>query len=385
MDFFGILYDIKNGKKVPYSKTYFDTLFAAKLEELGVKTITGTLPLTFSTSEDKLRDWTIYGNNSPHNYSTTGTLPLTVTTHTAGEANDWTIYGNAGGVGERTAQLFDGSTIQKGRVDNGVPGYASDTSEATFENGVITFTTTANYRGVYFDLAEINDDFTLYIGALPNDVYCYLDYYASDQSYLTRTTLSSFSSFPYTYSREMPNDAKYVRLSLQKTAAGLATCSSIVLVEGSTAPTSYIPYGYEIPLTISQTGQTDKNYDIYIGDSPLTEGETVSKTSTGVDIELFEGENTISTTLYNKPSMSIEGLDYVGVGEPTNDGWQIPLTVSDGTNTTAVNVPIEAPLTAGETATKTSTGVDIATADGTNTISTTLENKPEMTITYKGG
>lgn len=47
-------------------------------------------------------------------------------------------------------------------------------------------------------------------------------------------------------------------------------------------------------------------YDIYIGDSPLTEGETVSKSSTGVDIELFEGENTVSTTLYNKPDMEIK-------------------------------------------------------------------------------
>jgi hypothetical protein len=47
-------------------------------------------------------------------------------------------------------------------------------------------------------------------------------------------------------------------------------------------------------------------YDIYIGDSPLTEGETVSKTSTGQDIELFEGENVVSTTLYNKPEVEIK-------------------------------------------------------------------------------
>jgi hypothetical protein len=51
-------------------------------------------------------------------------------------------------------------------------------------------------------------------------------------------------------------------------------------------------------------------YDIYIGDTPLTEGETVSKTSTGVDIELFEGENTVSTTLYNKPTMEIKYKEY---------------------------------------------------------------------------
>jgi hypothetical protein len=64
--------------------------------------------------------------------------------------------------------------------------------------------------------------------------------------------------------------------------------------------------GYYVPLTISQQGQPDKTYDIYIGDTPLTEGETVSKTSTGQDIELFEGENTVSTTLYNKPTMEIK-------------------------------------------------------------------------------
>ena len=64
MDFFGILFDMKNGKKVPYSKTYFDTLFAAKLAEMQVKTLTGTLPLTFVTNENHLRSWTIYGNNN---------------------------------------------------------------------------------------------------------------------------------------------------------------------------------------------------------------------------------------------------------------------------------------------------------------------------------
>lgn len=277
-------------------------------------------------------------------------------------------------------------------------------------------------------------------------------------------------------------------------------------LQGSTA--GFIPFGYEIPLTISQTGQTDKNYDIYIGSAPLTEGETVSKASTGVDLELFEGENTVSTTLYNKPETSITYTDYLGVGEYVNGQWQIPLTVthytdnifdkdakntnkgyedgvcimwagsipnpyltgnednnyfvsekipcspnttyylSDGifkntdngiysvflwnrfrmsdyqafptekTFTTGddtqyiqicvlkayadtvmittqptetyiphvevnnVNVPIDAPLTASDTATKASTGVDIATYVGTNAISTTLENKPEMLVYY---
>lgn len=48
-----------------------------------------------------------------------------------------------------------------------------------------------------------------------------------------------------------------------------------------------------------------RDTDIYIGADPLTQGETISKTSTGIDLELFDGENMVDTTLYNKPTMTI--------------------------------------------------------------------------------
>ena len=150
--------------------------------------------------------------------------------------------------------------------------------------------------------------------------------------------------------------------------------NSLVLIKGSTAPTNYIPYGYEVPLTISQTGQTDKSYDIFIGDTPLTQGESISKTSTGVNIELFEGSNTVSTTLYNKPATSMEYTDYAGVGEKVNDQWCIPLTL----NGTTTNVLIDAPLTEGHSVSGTMTAYE-----GTNTLDTTLEVKPDVTVTYE--
>jgi hypothetical protein len=119
--------------------------------------------------------------------------------------------------------------------------------------------------------------------------------------------------------------------------------ADVMFTKGSTAPATFIPYGYQIPIAVSQQGETDKNYDIYIGDSPLTEGETVSKTSTGVDIELFEGENTVSTTLYNKPTMEIE-TSY-GVGVKDNNHYIIPFKV----NTTIYNIQIgDSPLYDGE-------------------------------------
>jgi hypothetical protein len=99
-----------------------------------------------------------------------------------------------------------------------------------------------------------------------------------------------------------PINAAFYRTSVQ---ISQQVSETAMIVKGSTAPDHYIPYGYQIPVTVSQQGQTDKTVDIFIGDSPLTEGKTVSKQSTGVDLELFEGENTVSTTLYNKPDMTI--------------------------------------------------------------------------------
>ena len=58
--------------------------------------------------------------------------------------------------------------------------------------------------------------------------------------------------------------------------------------------------GYIIPLVVN--GNT---INIPIGSAALTEGETVSRTSTNIDIPTIDGENTITTTLTNKPTMKI--------------------------------------------------------------------------------
>lgn len=133
-------------------------------------------------------------------------------------------------------------------------------------------------------------------------------------------------------------------------------------------------------------------YRFNIGNAPLTEGQSISKTSTGIDIAAMAGSNTISTDLYNKPSMSITGLDYVGVGEPINDSWQIPVKI----NSTTTDVPIDAPLVENEYVSYidqkiyhyidgTLTPVDppstlphIATANGVNELSIDVEVQPEL-------
>jgi hypothetical protein len=256
MDFFGILFDIKNGSKMPYSKNYFDTLFAAKLEELGVKTITGTLPLTF-------------------------------TTHTAGAVDNWTIYGNDVGVGQRTANLFNKNAKD---TDNGYVNNTYLTSDGGMTGGA-----TAWYISEYIPINSMLY-YTLVNVTGNSTSLCWYD--------ITKTYISGFKyNNQSTITAKAPANAAFCRVTIKQSAG--ANEDIFMLVEGNTAPANYIPYGYQIPLTVSQQGQTDKNVDIYIGDSPLTEGETVSKQSTGVDLELFEGENTVSTTLYNKPTMTI--------------------------------------------------------------------------------
>jgi hypothetical protein len=252
--------------------------FWANVEAGGWKTITGVLPLTFTAKGGTAVDWVIYGNDD---------------------------------VGERTRNLFDCRKNNNNYTDVTVAGVRflyenqsiklSQTSNNMYpqqqikgENGILTLTKNTQYYG------------RLYLDNAPENANIYMKIQASTDgtSYTTITTIRS-AWVMFTPS----DDYTVYRWLFVAEGDGITYNNTVVrfaIIKGSTAPDHYIPYGYQIPLTVSQQGQTDKNYDIYIGDSPLTEGETVSKTSTGVDIELFEGENTVSTTLYNKPAMEIK-------------------------------------------------------------------------------
>ena len=366
MNYFDILLQMKTGKKVPYSKSYFDTLFAAKLAEMQIKTLTGTLPLVFRTSETALRSWTIYGNNTPHIAQQTSVLPLTFAT-VEDELRDWAIYGN-----DESYQLFPDSV--------GLSEITAQTTDILAKNiGTIHLT-----AGVYTIHRYQKDTLT-------SDVRNVMLYTAGGSTVYedgATTENRCLAAGWYSWTFTLMQEEDYYFKWWAHTPSTEVTSTNFILTKGETqAPSSYIPYQqgvgqlvndhYEIPLSVN--GST---VNLTIGNAPLTAGQSISKTSTGVDIATAVGENTISTTLYNKPETAISYVDYVGVGEKSGNNWQIPLTISDGTNTTTVNVPIDAPLTEGESVTDTQT---ISTFTGENTIDTSLTNKPEMTITYKGG
>ena len=262
------------------------------------------------------------------------------------------------GVGERTKNLFDKSNAEmKGHF------YPSSNNKIAVSNSIGSITVPCEPLKTY----TIKKLQSTRFQAFTTSEYPVSNGNRSDVvADNTATSLSITSR----------SDDHYLTIYLWSNSTDTLTyddiINTVVVVQDSTAPQTYIPYGYQIPLTISQQGQPDKTYDIYIGDSPLTEGETISKTSTGVDIELFEGENTVSTTLYNKPETSIiTYTDYIGVGEYENGQWQIPLTLNDSD----IIVPIDAPLVEGESVNGTFTSVI-----GDNTLDTTLSNKPNVDI-----
>lgn len=228
--------------------------------------------------------------------SVIGVLPLTITAK-GGTAADWVIEGNDD---NGTESLFD-------IPDNTTIGYNNYYASAVLSPDVISTISSYLSQHINEELSWYVDIDTTYTGSY----YFSIVLFYSDGTYQSFQTTRHFTPSKTVVKIEMRvvyNNAEGEGLQY--------TFKNITIVKGSTAPDHYIPYqqgvgeqrvdGYYVPLTISQAGQPDKTVDIYIGDSPLTEGQQVSKTSTGQDIELFSGENTVSTTLYNKPEVKID-------------------------------------------------------------------------------
>jgi len=128
------------------------------------------------------------------------------------------------GTGERTANLFDKNSAE-------LTGYALSGN---------VFTPTAGTCHIDYKLPS--GTYTL---SCTNDKTLFIRNGKVDSGYITQKA-SSAASVRFTYNADVDG---YLRIS----SFG-ATISDIVLVSGSTAPTSYIPYGWQIPLTCaSQT------------------------------------------------------------------------------------------------------------------------------------
>lgn len=219
---------------------------------------------------------------------------------------DWAIYGAEGGVGERTANLLEDKLTGQ-----------------TIYNGLVT----------------ADEHFTLYIAEVePNTTYT-----ASAIDSIDNIVVAYFSVYPaegqacingerFVYPTEAehsvatfttPNyeNIKYIVVRFAVTATN-------TMLSESAEELPYEPYGYTIPVTISQSDpvyyhtENGMRYGTQEGvyrltdevqtqtvsipiDHPLEDGESISRADTGIDISTYIGDNTLDVDTTVKPRMKI--------------------------------------------------------------------------------
>ena len=228
------LYNVLSNRYVGMSN--FERLFAQKFGGTGgkIKELEGVPPLTFTANGQPLIDYLISGN--------------TVQTGTPTPENP--IVPN--GCGERMENLFDKDNYNLIRANAG-----------TGQGQLYGDPRTAPYA--------------IYIPVTGGETYSFYSQAALSSSCFTKNTpaigvsitLNGANTFGTTNVRPAPADAKYLVMFLEaasvtqdKLDSDLAT---LTIVKSSTAPTSYIPYGYKLP--ISSAGQ---GVDIYLGEVRTT-------------------------------------------------------------------------------------------------------------------
>lgn len=172
------------------------------------------------------------------------------------------------GTGERTGNLFDISTVEKGRIDKGAVGYTSNTTDLSITGSKATFTTNVAYRGICSGFIEIPSgaESMSFLGTFQGGsgygIGKKFVFYDAQKSWLNADValLNTEDSGIVT----IPNSAKFVRVAFWLAVAGTASISNIMLNTGAT-PLPYEPYGYKIPILCgSQTT------NIYLGETQST-------------------------------------------------------------------------------------------------------------------
>jgi hypothetical protein len=210
--------------------------------------------------------------NTSYERITQSITPITIYADGTNLMN-WVIYGAEGGVIGSTDIFSGGISDQFYNPSTGLPvsntGYFSSNDMIAVEEGVtyecITVWTTSStvYTSFYFIFYDSNGDHTT-------------------------TTGGSGASATFT----VPTGSAFVRLE--------------VYGNGQTL-TNFILNAPALPVTITQ-GNNSQTVVIPIN-APLTENQSVSMESTGIDIPTYNGQTTISVASQVQPTMKIQYME----------------------------------------------------------------------------
>ena len=230
----------------------------------------------------------------------TGTLPATLTGTKAGYLQRYKVYGNSSGAqecGDRTENLFDSDreeartwTLDPNTYIIGCLGNA----KTCYPTAISYYSIGINYLTVE-PISSGGYGIGVLIDVNPNTTYtfsfdCDIDVpeNRSSATYSLVTEDGTLGTMQVIYGNNTTAtfttgaSSRYLYVVF-RVVGSRATYSNIMLVEGSTTPTSYEPYGYKLPLT--SAGQ---NVDIYIGDDTLSTEEYVDS-STGKIYRMVSG------------------------------------------------------------------------------------------------
>lgn len=221
-----------------------------------------------------------------------GTLPATYSANGSMLA-DYRVHGANGGAGNRTENLYDITTQIPVSANSNKSGYIH------VEAGT-TYTMWHDKTDTIERALQICDSSKAVIAQVP--------------------ITPRVNSFTFNTN----NSAAYVVIIYP------AKSTQVMFVEGSTAPSEYVPYGYEVDMSVSDGTTSTTIVPIYIGDDPLGEDEYVDYAAGKVyrrTEQLFNKNATDARNGY------VRGK-YFYNGEQNNSNWNISEYIAIAPNET---------------------------------------------------
>jgi hypothetical protein len=191
------------------------------------------------------------------------TLPITIIANGA-NMQQYRIYGNTGGVGDKTINYFDYTQLVDGYTYNSTGQMILNPDEAN------------RWKFAAIPFIQVTPGVTYLItwNSTPIDYNNIIYYYDSEKNYKMKTVQFRTGS-PFT----VPNNCNFITYIVDISSKDR---KKYMLTEGSTAPASFVPFGYKVDISTSD-GTSTTTTPIYIGNNPL---EKVENYSDYVDYEL---------------------------------------------------------------------------------------------------
>jgi len=154
---------------------------------------------------------------------------------------------------------FNIQTLVKGRLDNGVIGYVSNTTDLTLNENSFSFTTNANYRGVSTDFIKVEGTEYIVHCTQPSTLLITTACYDRNKTYLRDAGISYIPQHNNQAKISIQSDVAFIRINIYLSQAGTITIENPQL-EKSFIPTTYEAYnGTTYPINLPVENLFDKD------------------------------------------------------------------------------------------------------------------------------